>query len=668
MTVQGNTESICHFIRQLASSLSLTNPVQFEIASLIERQSSDSDSDLSGFDSISDGEYACRMYLAEEIVKTAINDNCSDVSFDCSEENSEASDSDSTRYELSSSNLSECVQGINDSVAFIDNIDTDLLSNVECCDGAVDDTKNIDDDTGFDDDTVNDERFDDDDDDEYDDENDIDYIADESKCCDSPESDDIPLAKIKKGKNSKRRGMSSENVNSAPQYSSIITKAPSDQALCSSSESEDIPLLIKRLKESMLSKSSEFDNSKSAPQLLNNLMKSPTAGHSSLDSDNLSNHIHEMPSQSEDCPSSFQSEANPSSHTRDCSITQSDDNMSTNSVGDTISPTPDNVRNSESINNTESQSLTSPTISGDGPSQVSRSRKRKRDPSNWKRNIAKRLCNSGEAYVNPHGIHKKARKMKKTCGVKCRYQCTNKFSNNDREKIFHSFWQLSDVNKQRQFILNYTVKKPKKNKNGLSDRRKSSVNWFLSSLNEQGKNVVCKTFFLNTLGISDRMVDTAHKKMSSIGMSHDDNMGKHATRPNKTSEEQLNSVREHINSYQRVESHYCRHDSKKEYLPHDLSEMYRQYLEQCDKIKAPKVSFYIYSRVFNEEFNIAFHIPLKDQCDFCNSYANSSEEEKEKLATKYESDIKNKLLVQEHKEADKTNASSNPDLGVCCFA
>ena len=80
--------------------------MQFEIASLIERQSSDSDSDLSGFDSISDGEYACRMYLAEEIVKTAINDNCSDVSFDYSEGNSEASDSDSTRYELSSSNLS----------------------------------------------------------------------------------------------------------------------------------------------------------------------------------------------------------------------------------------------------------------------------------------------------------------------------------------------------------------------------------------------------------------------------------------------------------------------------------------------------------------------------------------------------------------------------------
>ena len=75
-----------------------------EIASLIETQNSDFD--LSGFDSISDGEYACMMYLAEEIVMTAINDNSSNVSFDCSEENSEGPDSDSTRYKLSSSNLS----------------------------------------------------------------------------------------------------------------------------------------------------------------------------------------------------------------------------------------------------------------------------------------------------------------------------------------------------------------------------------------------------------------------------------------------------------------------------------------------------------------------------------------------------------------------------------
>ena len=110
------------------------------------------------------------------------------------------------------------------------------------------------------------------------------------------------------------------------------------------------------------------------------------------------------------------------------------------------------------------------------------------------------------------------------------------------------------------------------------------------------------------------MVGTALKTVISIGMNHDDSRGKVATR--KTSE------REHINSNKRVESHNCGHDTNKEHLPHNLSiaEMKLHFSESCDKIKTQKVS------VFNEEFNIAFHDPLKGQCYFCVSFANSSQE------------------------------------------
>ena len=138
------------------------------------------------------------------------------------------------------------------------------------------------------------------------------------------------------------------------------------------------------------------------------------------------------------------------------------------------------------------------------------------------------------------------------------------------------------LNKQRQFILNYTGKKPKKSKTGQTSRRKSPVSWFLPYPNEQSKNVkVCKTFFLNTLGILDKMVNTAHKKINNIGMCNDDSRGKHETRPNKTTEAQKMYVRQHIISFEKVESHFSRRDSKKEYFPPDLSvaEMYRLYLE-----------------------------------------------------------------------------------------
>ena len=95
--------------------------------------------------------------------------------------------------------------------------------------------------------------------------------------------------------------------------------------------------------------------------------------------------------------------------------------------------------------------------------------------------------------------------------------------------------------------------------------------------------------------------------------------------------------------------------------------MYRLYLEYCAKVGAPTVSNCIYNEIFKAEFSLAFHTPLKDQCDFCVSYANACDKEKEKLSDKYENHMNNKDQVQKHKEADKNEASSYADTAVCCF-
>ena len=58
---------------------------------------------------------------------------------------------------------------------------------------------------------------------------------------------------------------------------------------------------------------------------------------------------------------------------------------------------------------------------------------------------------------------------------------------------------------------------------------------------------------------------------------------------------------------------------------------------------------------------------MKDQCDFCNSFANASDAEKEKLSEKHQNHLKNKNLVQKSKELDKNEASKNADTAVCCF-
>ena len=75
----------------------------------------------------------------------------------------------------------------------------------------------------------------------------------------------------------------------------------------------------------------------------------------------------------------------------------------------------------------------------------------------------------------------------------------------------------------------------------------------------------------------------------------------------------------HINSYPKIESHYCRSSSKLEYLESGLStcEMYRAYSQATNN----PVKMNIYRRVFNEmKPPLKFHKPIKDQCDKCLTY------------------------------------------------
>ena len=63
-----------------------------------------------------------------------------------------------------------------------------------------------------------------------------------------------------------------------------------------------------------------------------------------------------------------------------------------------------------------------------------------------------------------------------------------------------------------------------------------------------------------------------------------------------------------------MESHYCRKDSKKQYLHEGLSlrKMYGSYKkEKEDKSEVP-VSEQKYEKIFNTEFNYSFYIPKKD--------------------------------------------------------
>ena len=95
------------------------------------------------------------------------------------------------------------------------------------------------------------------------------------------------------------------------------------------------------------------------------------------------------------------------------------------------------------------------------------------------------------------------------------------------------------------------------------------------------------------------------------------------------------SVRDHINSIPRLESHYCRQSTQKEYFEGTLNmnKLYELYLSDCESKEVTLAKKHLYRDIFNHKFNIEFQKPKKDLCDVCYEFdhlVNPSEELKEK--------------------------------------
>ena len=265
------------------------------------------------------------------------------------------------------------------------------------------------------------------------------------------------------------------------------------------------------------------------------------------------------------------------------------------------------------INNNQSEGLDFESISNsqvdnNGENQttefqcpIQRGRKRSRSEEHWKRNIAKRQKNSGMRYNSlSDNTKRKNRVMKTGCSEGCRYKCHKEISENQRENVFHEFWGLGDINRQRDYISSRVHVQPKKMKTYLTDSsRKLSRKW---QFKIDGQYVtVCKTFFLHTLDISHTMVDTALRKSELkenriSGVCSPDKRGKHTNRVNKIGAVQISIVKAHINSFPTVDSHYCRKDTNKSYLDKGLSlpKMYELYLEDSQHHGFAPVSIYTY--------------------------------------------------------------------------
>ncbi|XP_063912660.1 uncharacterized protein LOC135129438 [Zophobas morio] len=297
-----------------------------------------------------------------------------------------------------------------------------------------------------------------------------------------------------------------------------------------------------------------------------------------------------------------------------------------------------------------------------------KTKKRKANLTEWKKEKAKILRNSGKGYLSSAKVPKevRGRAIQQPCGDKCKVKCANKISQDMRQRIFDQYWNLANLQLQREYIsksMNVVRPAYRYPREG-SHRGLNHAFYFTIS----GKLIrVCKMFFKAILDITDRPIRTVIKK-NTDGFVAADQRGKHGK--HRVLNPDLGaSIREHINSIPKIESHYLRAQTTREYIEggKTIAGLHRDYMEQCIQNNVSYGNLTQYSRIFNNEFNLSFFTPKKDQCELCVAYNNAQDAEKCELKEKYETHLREKELSREQKRKYKELTAVNKRIILATY-
>ncbi|CAC5417012.1 unnamed protein product [Mytilus coruscus] len=251
---------------------------------------------------------------------------------------------------------------------------------------------------------------------------------------------------------------------------------------------------------------------------------------------------------------------------------------------------------------------------------------------------------------------------------KCKFKCSLKITAQQAGDIFATYYQLGSYEKQRNFICQHVEQT--KAKRCTTNRKENSNTYFLST--DGKKERVCKAFFLGILHVSKKTVEYSLKKKEHGVFVGCDNRGKKPS-INRTPEGDRHFIREHIQSFPTVSSHYTRKDSNRQYLSSNLSvqKMHQLYEKECQRKSKKPCKINVYRDTFCNEFNLAFHKPKKDQCSTCTIYyekkqrgeiTKEDEEQFQEHQTMKEKSREEKRLDKERAKTDRSFAAVTFDL------
>lgn len=312
-----------------------------------------------------------------------------------------------------------------------------------------------------------------------------------------------------------------------------------------------------------------------------------------------------------------------------------------------------NINNDiENINNIVSGDINVPSFETDEDLIVRMSGKKKRKIDvrlNKKQNRAISESYKKMKKDNSFEIVKKKKMKENNCLVKkkCKNECAT-ISETERLVIFNKyFYELNDYNRKRDYLLSCMEKAPIKRTYVLHTSNRSSTFRYFVSVDNVEKEV-CRKFILSTLDISEKLLRYTRDNKIDLYVSKYDKRGKQPPKI-KTADDIIGNVDRFIQMLPAVPSHYCRGSSSKKYITNNfnsLEHVYRVYIEDCKLNNKPSVSYGVFKKRWNTEYNIGIHVPKKDKCTFCEGFTNNETKTAEDILN-YEHHIAEKKFTHE---------------------
>lgn len=131
----------------------------------------------------------------------------------------------------------------------------------------------------------------------------------------------------------------------------------------------------------------------------------------------------------------------------------------------------------------------------------------------------------GISYLSPGGVARRGRQLGKPCAA-CRSKCSEKITTEQRQHVFSQYYQIADLNRQREYIgqlIDKTRPKerirrrsPKPNQIIIPRERIPNLIYYLPI---NGKMIrVCGQMFRSTFDISKANIATVMKKTNDQGI------------------------------------------------------------------------------------------------------------------------------------------------------